>query len=143
MKEADPRIRLADQDEEMFWVQAIAAGFADADHVPDSQNLDLERAFFKMQSSLPVIAFEDGNVAAGGILAIDKDMASLFTTSTRLSFRKRGLQKAIIDWRLRFAKERGARIATIETDPGSDSQRNVERAGFQLAYVTAEIIKPG
>ncbi|MDY0395681.1 GNAT family N-acetyltransferase [Virgibacillus halophilus] len=141
-KETDSSIRIAEADEEMLWVQAIAAGFADTDQVSESQNLDLERAFFRMQNSLPVIALEDGIAAAGGILAINNDMASLFTTSTRLSYRKHGLQTALIDWRLRFAKEQGARLATIETDPGSDSQRNVERAGFQLAYVTAEIIKP-
>ena len=79
---------------------------------------------------------------ASYILALNNGIAALFTTSTRSSFRKRGLQTALLDWRLRFAKENGARIATIETDPGSDSQRNAERFGFRLAYVTVELVKP-
>lgn len=54
---------------------------------------------------------------------------------TAPSYRKWGLQTALIDWRLRLAKEHGAPIATLETDPGSDSQRNAERIGFRLAYV--------
>jgi GNAT superfamily N-acetyltransferase len=126
----------------MEWARAIAAGFADADEVPENSNLDLERAFFRMRSSIPVVAIEHGNVAAGGILALNHEVAALFTTSTRLSFRKHGLQSALLDWRLRLAKESGARIATIDTDPGSDSQRNAERFGFRLAYVTAELVKP-
>jgi GNAT superfamily N-acetyltransferase len=139
---ADPRVRIAKEDEEMEWAKAIAAGFADLDNVSEEDNLDLERAFFKMQNSIPVAALVNGVVAAGGILALNNDIASLFSTSTRLSYRKQGLQTALMDWRLRLAKERGARIATIETAPGSDSQRNAERAGFRLAYAAAELIKP-
>ncbi len=139
---SDPRIRIATSNEEMEWARAVAAGFNDVDDVSKEQNLDLDRAFFRMQNSIPVLATENEVVAAGGILAINHEIAALFATSTRPSYRKRGLQTALLDWRLRFAKDNGARIATIETDPGSDSQRNAERVGFRLAYVTAELIKP-
>ncbi|MDQ0191330.1 GNAT family N-acetyltransferase [Alicyclobacillus cycloheptanicus] len=95
-----------------------------------------------MKSSIPLLAVEQGVIAAGGVLALNKGIAALFSTSTRPSYRKRGLQTALLDWRLRYAKAHGAEIATIETDPGSDSQRNVERIGFRLAYVTVQLIKP-
>ena len=69
-EEQDSRVRIAEASEEMEWARAIAAGFDDADDVPAGRNLDLERAFFRMQSSIPVLAIENGNVAAGGILAV-------------------------------------------------------------------------
>lgn len=138
---ADTRVRIASLNEEMDWSSMIASGFANVDEV-SGQNLDLERAFFRMKSSIPVLATENGVIAAGGVLAMSKVIAALFSTSTRPSYRKRGLQTALLDWRLRYAKEHGVHIATIETDPGSDSQRNVERIGFRLAYATVELIKP-
>jgi GNAT superfamily N-acetyltransferase len=137
----DPRVRIAMPNEEMEWARAVSAGFDDVDDVPEDKSLDIERAFFRMASSIPVLAIENDVVSAGGVLALNNGIAALFATSTRPSCRKRGLQTALLEWRLRFAKEHGARIATIETDPGSDSQRNAERIGFRLAYVTAELIK--
>lgn len=139
---ADSRVQMATKEEEMEWARVVAAGFADVDAVPVDQNLDLDRAFFRMQNSIPVLAFENGVAAAGGIVALGDEVAALFATSTRRSYRKRGLQTALLDWRLRFAKENGATIATIETEPGSNSQRNAERMGFRLAYVTAELVRP-
>jgi len=138
----DPRVRIAMPNEEIEWARAVSAGFEDVDDVPEEKSLDVDRAFFRMASSIPVLAIENDLVAAGGVLALNNGIAALFATSTRPSYRKRGLQTALIDWRLRLAKEHGARIATLETDPGSDSQRNAERIGFRLAYVTAELIKP-
>ncbi|HUV89752.1 MAG TPA: hypothetical protein VMY80_08870 [Anaerolineae bacterium] len=37
----------------------------------------------------------------------------------------------------RAAREQGCDLALVLTSPGSDSQRNVERAGFRLAYTKA------
>jgi hypothetical protein len=36
--------------------------------------------------------------------------------------------------RLRFAREQGADVAMLVAAPGSASQRNAQRAGFQVAY---------
>lgn len=141
-KELDPRVKIAKNNEKMEWARTVASGFEDIDEVSEEYNLDLEEAFFSMRSSIPVLAYENNIVGAGGILTLNDQVAALFSTSTRHSFRKKGLQTALIDWRLRYAKDIGAKVATIETEPGSDSQRNVERMGFRLAYVTAELVKP-
>lgn len=139
LHEVDPRVRAATTDEEIIWARTVAAGFADTEDVPSGYDLGLERGFFRMKSSIPVIAIDHGQPAAGGVVAVNGEVAALFATSTRPSYRKRGLQTAMLDWRLRFAKEHGVRIATIETDPDSNSQRNVERAGFRLAYVAVQM----
>ncbi|MDP9729366.1 MULTISPECIES: GNAT family N-acetyltransferase [Alicyclobacillus] len=141
LHEVDPRVREATVDEEITWARTVAAGFIDAEDVPDGYDLGLYRAFFRMKSSIPVIAIDNGQPAAGGVIALNGEVAALFATSTRPSYRKHGLQTAMLDWRLHIAKEHGARIATIETDPDSNSQRNVERAGFRLAYVAVQMTR--
>lgn len=140
--QADFRVREAASEEELTWARTVAAGFGDVDNVPENHDLSLDRAFFRMPSTIPIIAIEDGQHVAGGVLALNDNIASLFATSVQPAYRKRGLQTAMLDWRLRFAKTYGARIATIETDPDSDSQRNVERMGFRLAYVAVQMVKP-
>jgi GNAT superfamily N-acetyltransferase len=137
----DNRVRPAMLQDEDEWARVVAGGFADEDNALDSADLTLEHAFFRMNSNIPFIAEEEDKVAAGGVLALTDDVAALFATSTLPSYRGRGLQTGLLDSRLRYAKDRGARIATIETDPGSGSQRNVEKMGFQLAYVAAELVK--
>ena len=48
--------------------------------------------------------------------------------------RKLGVQYALIAARLAAATEAGCDLAVVYTEPGSESQRNVERLGFRLAY---------
>lgn len=141
LEHADPRVRRADPGEELVWARTVSAGFADREEVSPEENLALDRALFRMSNGTPILAMEDGVPAGGGMLAAAGDTAALFATSTRPSYRRRGLQTAMLDWRLRFAKEQGSRMATIETDPGSDSQRNVERMGFRLAYAVSQLVK--
>ena len=117
--EVDPRIRVARTTEELEWARTVVAGCADKDELAEG----------------------NGETVAAGTLALNGEIATLFSTSTLPTYRKRGLQTALLDWRLKFAKEQGARIATIETAPDSDSQRNVERMGFRLAYVTSHLKK--
>lgn len=137
----DPRVRAATDEEEMLWSRTVSAGFQDVDAGLDDEDLSLERAFFHMPSTIPVMATEAGRAAAGGVLALQEGMAALFATSTLPAYRGRGLQTAMLDWRLRYAQAHGAEIATIETDPGSASQRNVERMGFRLAYAACSLRK--
>ena len=142
LDEADPRVRQAVSAEEMAWARAICAGFEDADDVPEDRGVELEQAFFRMTGATPMIAIESGEPAAGGTVAMNHEVAALFGASTRLSYRRRGLQTALLDARLRLAKGRGVSIATIETEPDTHSQRNVERMGFRLAYAVAQMKRP-
>ncbi len=139
---ADVRVRKATGDEELAWARTVFMGFADDDRVPEDREIELERSFFRMAGVVPMIAVEGGQPAAGGAVAIGDEVAALFAASTLRSYRRRGLQTALLDGRLRLAKARGASIATVETDPGSDSQRNVERMGFRLAYAAVQMTRP-
>jgi hypothetical protein len=72
--------------------------------------------------------------AGAGALWIDGEVAALFSTATRTPFRRRGVHGALLHARLAAAIAAGCEWATVQTVPGSDSQRNVERHGFAVAY---------
>jgi hypothetical protein len=70
-------------------------------------------------------------------LAIHAGIACLFGASTRVPHRRRGVHTALLATRLAAAAVTGCELAVIHTEPGSESQRNVERLGFRLAYTKA------
>jgi hypothetical protein len=72
--------------------------------------------------------------AGAATLAVHDGVASLFGASTRVPHRNCGVQHALITARLAAAVEEGCDLAVVDTEPGSESQRNVERLGFRLGY---------
>jgi GNAT superfamily N-acetyltransferase len=63
------------------------------------------------------------------------DGVALFSGSATLpTMRRRGLQTALLEARLRYAHEHGCDLAMMVAEAGSQSQRNAERRGFQVAY---------
>jgi ribosomal protein S18 acetylase RimI-like enzyme len=70
-------------------------------------------------------------------LGIHDGVASLFGASTRVPYRRLGIQAALLDARLAAAVGAHCEVAVVHTEPGSGSQRNVERLGFRLAYTRA------
>ena len=75
---------------------------------------------------------------------VQSGLATLYADGTRETARGRGLQSALIRGRIAIAAERGCDLATASTLPGSQSQRNYERAGFRVAYtkIAFEMSKP-
>ena len=68
-------------------------------------------------------------------------MVELGGASTRLAFRRKGIQRALIDARMATARSKGCDLAMVLTEPGNDSQRNLHRAGFELAYTIVVLQK--
>jgi predicted acetyltransferase len=68
-------------------------------------------------------------------------MCCLFGASTKPEFRRRGVQAAMTFERLRMAAKAGCKIAVVMTQPGSGSQRNMERQGFRVAYTKFVMVK--
>jgi GNAT superfamily N-acetyltransferase len=73
--------------------------------------------------------------AACGVLFADGPEAWLGLGATRAEFRGRGAQSALIAARIECARELGVRRIAVETAVEGPSRRNVERAGFSLAYL--------
>ena len=80
------------------------------------------------------LAEADGYPGAAGVLCIHDGVALLGGSSTVPEMRRRGMQSALLEARMRYAFEIGCDLAMMVAWPGSDSQRNAERKGFQIAY---------
>jgi GNAT superfamily N-acetyltransferase len=79
--------------------------------------------------------------AGAAAVAIRRGLTALFTASTRVAFRGRGVQTALLQARLALAAAMGCDLAVVQTKPGSASQRNVERVGFCLAYTKVTMVR--
>jgi GNAT superfamily N-acetyltransferase len=84
------------------------------------------------------VAELDGAVAGTAALSLLPTVAGLvahlFLASTLPQARNQGVQTALLAARTQAAHRRGARFAHITARPGTTSARNVERAGYRLAY---------
>jgi GNAT superfamily N-acetyltransferase len=126
-------IRLASPDELDLWVMTVAQGFAE--NYPVTQELLSVMKVFAMSKNTECYLARVGNrVVGGATLALRGRIAGLFGASTLPEFRKRGIQTALLHLRLRRAAEAGCRVAMSLAQPGSNSQRNITRLGFQTLY---------
>jgi GNAT superfamily N-acetyltransferase len=90
-----------------------------------------------------ILAEVGGEVAGAGSMEAGGPVAALFGLTVLPAFRRRGIQRAMIDWRLKHAAEMGCRWATIGTRPGQATERNVRRVGFEVAYTKVTLVRPG
>jgi len=115
-----------------LWRRVIARGFSDV--VPVSE--DVFEGFASLPGSLDFLARIGDTVVGGcgGRIISEARIAALCGTATLPEFRRRGVQSALIALRLHEAALAGCEYAVVSTQPGSGSQRNMERRGFRVAY---------
>lgn len=126
--------RVIEKGEEKLWAQASAEGWAT--EMKELAEFILEFGLIGASSSgaFPFFAEIGGKPVSTGSLYIYDDVALLAGTSTIPEARRQGAQNALLDARLRFAREKGCKIAMMGALPGSQSQRNAESNGFRIAY---------
>ncbi len=76
----------------------------------------------------------DGKLAATGSVCIQEGVALMAGASTLPEARGRGAQQSLLAHRLHHAALQGCTVAMMGALPGSASQRNAQRNGFQVAY---------
>lgn len=135
------RITQAMPEEAELWIRSTAQGFTGKDNPPQA-DLDILTPNFLSQDATCFFAWIEGQPAGGGAMFIHEGVVELGGASTRPAFRKHGVQMALLQARLAAARRAGCDLAMSMTGPGSDSQRNIERAGFRLAYTKASMVKP-
>jgi len=128
--------KIAPEEREM-WARTVSQGFAEQDDAEAGIGL----VFAHMDGAHCFMAWVKGEPAGGGVVAMHQGLAVLFTASTRVAFRQRGVQTALLQARLALAAANGCDLAVTYTLPGSASQRNVERLGFQIAYTKLTMCK--
>ena len=87
------------------------------------------------------VALRDGVLAGGASVRMAQGVAQLTGAATVSAHRRRGVQTALLSARLADAAAAGCDIAVITTQPGSKSQQNAQRRGFDLLYTRAILVK--
>ena len=97
--------------------------------------MDVGRAICAMPGVMVFMAAtENGAHAGGAAAAVHGGLLTCFADSTIASYRRAGLQRELIEARLNEGLAMGCDLATASTLPGSGSQRNYERLGFEVVY---------
>jgi GNAT superfamily N-acetyltransferase len=126
-------VRRASRDELELWTLTVAQGFSE--NLPVNQEiLDVMSMFAMAKDTECYLARIEGRVVGGATLALRGKIAGLFGASTLPEFRKRGVQTALLRARLERAEQVGCELAVSLALPGSISQRNITRQGFQTLY---------
>ncbi|HET8549595.1 MAG TPA: GNAT family N-acetyltransferase [Bryobacteraceae bacterium] len=125
--------RVAQSHERELWARTVVAGFFGRDAVTDEE-FRTGRVLFDMANAIALFASVGGEPAGCAAVSLRSGIASCFADSTLVRFRRRGVHRALIAARVRIAAQRGCEFITAGTQPGSGSQRDYERLGFQVAY---------
>lgn len=135
-------IREATSFEERRLWGILAADAFSAPYEPDDAQRRLGRTIAHTAQSTLLIAYIDEMPAGTAVLEIDDGVAWLSGDATLPRFRGRGVQRALQLHRLRLAAEAGCELAVSEALPGSGSQRNMHRVGFELLYTRVDVAAP-
>lgn len=133
----DGRVERVEARDSELWARTVAVGFAEAAPLAD-RDMDLARAIAGTPDIALFVARHEGRPAAAGAVVAAGDTARVFSGATLPHARRARLQAALIRARLAYAQGRGGRVAVVQTDPAGASRRNVERAGFTLAYTVVQ-----
>lgn len=128
------RVRVVGAEEAAIWTDVSTRGWTHehpelGDFMRQTSGLLISR-----EGSPCFLAEVDGQPGAAAALVIHDGVALLAGAATVPELRRRGLQGALLDARLRYAHERGCDLGMMVAEAGSNSQRNAERQGFRVAY---------
>ena len=142
-------IRDSPESEFDLWLDLVVTGFA----APDTQGVASHEEFpreviasamrdcMAANGFLRSIALLEGAPAGGGSLRLHAGVAQLCGAATIPTLRRRGIQSSLLEARLAVAAASGAEVAVVTTQPGSKSQQNVQRLGFELVYARAVLVR--
>ena len=81
------------------------------------------------------------SITGGASLRVCEGVAQLCGAATAPAHRRRGVQSALLAARLADSARQGCDVAVVTTQPGSKSQQNVQRQGFELLYTRAILVR--
>ncbi|OUJ73296.1 GNAT family protein [Hymenobacter crusticola] len=128
------KTRLIEAGEAALWARISAQGWSAETLDLSDFMLEFGQVTASSAGSFPFLAELDSEpIAAGGLFIYD-GVALLAGASTVPEGRQQGAQMALLNARLQYAVDQGCTVAMIGALPGSQSQRNVEKNGFRIAY---------
>lgn len=135
-------VNVDDEEEVVRFARFATRGFLSADDPPDKHVLAAIKAA-KHPRAVNVMAMMEGEPIGAGSMEVAGELVTLYGVSVEEAYRKRGVQRALIEHRLAIACERGAQIATISSKPGVATERNAMRAGFMPSYTKVAMALAG
>lgn len=131
-----PTVDVRRSDDPDGWATLSAQGFG-----PGSEAI--MRAVAHLPGTQLYQAHVDRLPAGTAALSLTAGVAALFGTSTVPDRRGLGVQTALLAARLHAAHTQGADLASVFATPGSDSERNIRRAGFRLTTLRLTFTRTG
>jgi GNAT superfamily N-acetyltransferase len=128
------KVRIPGPEEARLWAEVSARGWAQ--ERPELMGFmeQFGAIAFAREHGPCFLAELDGRPGAAGALWIRDGVALFSGASTIPEMRRRGLQSALLQERMRYAFQHGCDLAMMVAEAGSESQRNAERKGFRIAY---------
>lgn len=114
-----------------LWASLVSRGFGSSADL-DEPNIAL--TIGRREGVTCFLARVGGEPAGGSAMSVGDGIAGFMSTSVLPAFQNRGAQTAMLRARLAAAQAAGCDLVEVQTNPGSNSQRNIMRLGFQVAY---------
>jgi GNAT superfamily N-acetyltransferase len=125
-----------------LWARTMAgSGTPQQELAEDNTWLALARIAFQRPGVTCFLAWIADQPVGAAAMMIRDGLGTLFSTITHVEYRGRGVQTALIRARLAAATAAGCDLMTVATVPGNPSQRNVQRAGFQVVYTRMVLLR--
>jgi GNAT superfamily N-acetyltransferase len=141
-------VRLSGEEEFETWLDVVAEGSVhpDTQGVPWHEEFSREAIIGAERDSAEAgevryAALRDGVIVGGATMRMAEGVAQLTGAATVPAHRRRGVQTALLSARLADAAAAGCDVAVITTQPGSKSQQNAQRQGFDLLYTRAVLVR--
>jgi ribosomal protein S18 acetylase RimI-like enzyme len=143
-------VQASGTDELDVWIEVLVDALA----APDTQGVASHESFPREELTrilrgtasaarrVRYLARRAGQPAGGASFRLADGIAQLCGAGTLPEHRRRGVQSALLEERLAHAARSGCDIAVVTTLPGSKSQENVQKQGFELVYARAILRKP-
>lgn len=136
------------------YAMSVCIGFRTASLAPGStvpegldipqRELDLTKACVRHPRTTALAAVTpSGQIVGGGVIETFGDIGGMFALSVLPPYRNRGIQRALMAARVQHARKVGIKVVTVSSMPCVGTERNARRAGFQLGYTRAVVVRPG
>lgn len=126
--------RVIDADEADLWAEVASKGWATEHPTLGEFMLAFGKIAARTSGGHPLLAELEGKPIASGGFAIYDDVCILSGATTIPDARRQGAQNALLSARLDFAEGHRCRLAMMCALPGSQSQKNAQKNGFNIAY---------
>lgn len=133
-RRSDVVARQIEDGEAELWASIAAEGWAKEQPELYEFLRNLGTIAAQAAGAYPFIAELDGKPIAAGSFIIFDEVCILAGAATIPAARCLGAQGALLKARLDFAVKKGCKLAMMCAAPGSQSQKNAQKNGFNIAY---------